>query len=99
MLSAYSVPLTVYGCRAWSQSFTVVNEDGSPVDLSVNTSGRIVLPSGPGGCGAVPAVQNWTPSVNVNVASFAVPDGDMGALMAGAPYAWQFISASSSAFS
>ena len=90
-MNAYGIPLTVYRNRGWPQTFVLQSGDGSPIDVSTDELALIVLPlATPSSCGAVPLLVNNSPTVSVNVVSFATPDLITGKLPCGEA-SWQFL--------
>jgi hypothetical protein len=91
-MNVYGIPLTLYRNRGWPQTFILQGADGSPIDLSADELRLIVLPVGtsPAACGAVPLLVNDSPTVSVNVVSFATPDSVTGTLPCGEA-SWQLL--------
>jgi hypothetical protein len=90
MNSAYTVPLSVWRNRCWEQTFTLLNADQSPMDVSADDLALVVILTGTPG--ADPVVANATPAVtNTNSVFFEVPEDDLGKLVIGISYTWQFL--------
>ena len=89
-MNAFNVALNVYRNRGFSQSFTLYDGTGAPLDVSADALAFVVFVSPPES-GSLPSIENTTPSVSVNVVAFDIPDAAMGTLTAGANYTWQFL--------
>jgi hypothetical protein len=89
-VNAYNVTLSAFRNRGFSQSFTLYDGNGDPLDVSSDELAFVVLGSPPES-GSIPALANTTPSVAVNVVAFDLTDDETEKLTAGANYTWQFI--------
>jgi hypothetical protein len=89
-LNAYNVTLSAFRNRGFSQSFTLYDGAGDPLDVSEDELAFIVIGSPPES-GSIPTIQNTTPSVETNVVAFELTDDETEKLTAGGAYSWQFL--------
>jgi hypothetical protein len=89
-VNAFNVALDCFRNRGLSQSFTLYDSTGAPLDVSADHLAFVILGCPPPS-GSVPVVVNTTPRVAVNVVSFDLGDEETELLTAGANYSWQFL--------